>query len=209
MIETGQGPALLAAVSVWFYWAAVLLMAARLRLMRGGRAGLLPAAPIERLMWIFWVPVIVGWNLFPLFSINQSAPIWQLPADAVLDPGWLALRWVAAAVVALCLLATVYCWRWMGKNWRVGVDTNSTTTLITDGPFSRVRHPIYALSIAMMGATLLAVPTFPMLIVATLHILLMHFKAANEEAWMGRQTEVDYAGYKAQTGRFLPRLRNH
>ena len=95
----------------------------------------------------------------------------------------------------------------MGRNWRVGVNAGEDTKLITDGPFHRVRHPIYALSILMMIATFLTVPTLPMLIVAVLHIGLMNLKARNEEAWLEQRHGPAYGRYLLHSSRFIPRMR--
>jgi len=93
----------------------------------------------------------------------------------------------------------------MGDDWRMDV-TAQKTTLITDGPFSRIRHPIYAFSILLMLCTAVVLPSPPMLLIALLHVLLMHMKARNEEAHLAAMHGDAYARYAARTGRFVPRL---
>ena len=93
----------------------------------------------------------------------------------------------------------------MGRDWRMDIS-DSNTALITDGPFARIRHPIYAFSIAMMIATATVLPTLPMLAVAAVHLALMNVKARNEEAHLARLHGDAYARYVARTGRFLPRF---
>ncbi|MCB1858934.1 MAG: isoprenylcysteine carboxylmethyltransferase family protein [Gammaproteobacteria bacterium] len=205
MIDSGQGPAWLTAVSVWIYWISVAFKAARMRIRGQGKAGLFPKQTLERLMWLAWVPVITGWVLFPWFTITQSDAIWQLVPASVSDLRWLALRWAAAGIVLICLLATLFCWHWMGQNWRVGVDTDTQTSLVTDGPFSRIRHPIYTLSILMMLASYVAVPIHPMLFIALLHLILMYLKAGNEESWLIGVYGNEYEIYRNRAGRFLPK----
>ena len=46
----------------------------------------------------------------------------------------------------------------MGRDWRMDISDRNTA-LIIDGPFARIRHPIYAFSIAMMVATAIVLPT--------------------------------------------------
>ena len=53
----------------------------------------------------------------------------------------------------------------MGRDWRMDISDRNTS-LITDGLFARVRHPIYAFSIALMLATAIVLPTPPMLLLA-------------------------------------------
>ena len=200
-------PSTLAMYSVWVYWLGVLVMTVRVRLQGAASAVMVPKQPLERLMWIVWVPVIAAWIVSPWASIHRStSPSWRLPDAAMVDTSLYALRWVAAGLTVACLAATIFCWRWMGRNWRVAVDADQANELIVTGPFSRVRHPIYTLSMVMMIATLAAVPIWPLLAASLLHIALMHFKALNEERAMLLMHGEVYAGYRERTGRFLPRI---
>lgn len=203
-MRSGQGPTYLALSAVWAYWLGVLVMAVRTRIKGAVSAGLVPRQTIEKIMWIVWIPVITGWILFPWLSITQDGATWQLPLPALENPLWLGLRWLAALATLACFGATIFCWRWMGRNWRVGVTTDEQTDLITGGPFSRVRHPIYAISILMIICTLVAVPVWPLLVAAVLHVILMNIKARNEEIWMSELHGPAYAEYRKRAGRFFP-----
>jgi len=93
----------------------------------------------------------------------------------------------------------------MGRHWKMAVTPGERQVLITDGPFERVRHPIYGYQILMMLASLAVVPTRPMLLVAAVHFVVMTVKARNEERYLGATHGDDYARYVARTGRFFPR----
>ena len=202
----GQGPVYLAMAAVWAYWLGVLFMAIRARLKGAASAGLVPKQAIEKIMWIVWVPVITGWILFPWLSVSRDGAAWQIPKFFLEDPLLLNLRWLAALMTVICLGATIYCWRWMGRNWRVGVTPDEQTELITGGPFRHVRHPIYSVSMLMMVCTLFAVPIWPLLVASMLHIILMNLKARNEETWMAQAHGQAYTDYRKQAGRFFPKL---
>ena len=88
----------------------------------------------------------------------------------------------------------------------MAVAVGEKTNLITDGPFSRIRHPIYAFQILLMICTLVVVPTLPMLLVAVTHFALMYVKARNEEKYLLQTQFDDYSRYVQRTGRFFPRL---
>jgi protein-S-isoprenylcysteine O-methyltransferase Ste14 len=77
---------------------------------------------------------------------------------------------------------------------------------VTTGLYRSIRHPIYALSILLMTATAVVLPTVPMIAVALVHVTLMNLKARNEERHLLAMHGESYASYLAQTGRFLPRL---
>ncbi len=89
----------------------------------------------------------------------------------------------------------------------MGVDAASRNRLITNGPFAKVRHPIYALSIALMLCSVVVISTPVMLAIAALHIALMYLKARNEEEFLLKMHGQSYSEYCRRTGRFLPRIR--
>ena len=47
----------------------------------------------------------------------------------------------------------------MGTAWTMAVTPDRNTDLITDGPFARVRHPIYGFSLLLMACTVVVVAT--------------------------------------------------
>jgi protein-S-isoprenylcysteine O-methyltransferase Ste14 len=93
----------------------------------------------------------------------------------------------------------------MGDAWRVGVDPSERTELVTDGPFSLARNPIFAAMIpAFTGITLLApnIVTITAVILLTL-ALELHVRLI-EEPYLQRVHGEQYAAYSARVGRFLP-----
>ena len=89
----------------------------------------------------------------------------------------------------------------------MAVTDEANQTLITDGMFRRIRHPIYAFSILLMVCTMVIVPTWPMLVFGVVQIGLWVLKARNEERHLLACHGEAYARYLAATGRFVPRLR--
>jgi protein-S-isoprenylcysteine O-methyltransferase Ste14 len=204
-------PAIVLGITIATYWLYVGRMVVRVgRKNRGISRMLVPAQRRERTMWIVWVPLVVAWIAMPFVASAQDPvrhPWIGIPALAVWHPVVYVLRLVASAIAIVCFLVSVQCWRHMGKDWRMGVDPAGERKLITNGPFARVRHPIYALSVALMLCSVVVVPTPVMLAIAALHILLMHLKARNEEAFLQRMHGPSYSAYCQRTGRFLPRIR--
>jgi len=197
-------PLLIVALTASAYWVGVGAMINRVRRHRHRDAGLVPEQPRERAMWVLWLPVVAAWVALPWLTLHRVDGLLGLPAFAR-DNGFLVMRWVAALCAVACWLATLNCYRRMGDDWRMDVSAEKTP-LITDGPFQRIRHPIYAFSILLMLCTAVVLPTPPMLAVALVHVLLMHVKARNEEAHLAALHGEAYARYAARTGRFMPRL---
>lgn len=197
-------PGLLLILVLWLYWARVVAMSHRVRRRTRRLAGIVPEQGLERAMWLLWVPLIAAWLTLPILSLRTGASLFALPAFAT-TPGYAALRFAAALAALACLLATWRVWRAMGASWSMAVTAERNRELLTDGPFSRVRHPIYALSLLLMACSLLVVPTWPMLVVAAVHATLMVLKARNEERFLLGLHGEAYARYCARTGRFFPR----
>ena len=105
------------------------------------------------------------------------------------------------------LAATIKCWARMGNDWRMAVTDEENQTLITDGMYRHIRHPIYAFSMLLMLCTMVIVPTLPMLAFGAIQIGLWLLKARNEERHLLASHGEAYARYLASTGRFVPRLR--
>ena len=75
--------------------------------------------------------------------------------------------------------------------------------LVTNGPYSLVRHPLYlAEEIAMLGAAVQFFSIYTLLIFV-IHILVQIQRMKNEEAVL-RQVYPEYVDYQARTARLIP-----
>lgn len=200
-------PLFLLTATIWAYWLCVGGLVVRARRKTRTLAGALPEQRLEQGMWVVWVPLVVAWAVLPYLAATRSEPLFAVPGFARHDPAFAALRWAAAVGGVLCLLATIACWRRMGKSWRMAVTPRERTELITTGPYARLRHPIYALSILLMLCSTIVVATALMLAVAAVHVALMILKARNEERFLLSAHGEAYRRYMQRTGRFFPRLR--
>ena len=192
------------------YWIGVGVMIVRVRRALRHRAGADVQQRFERfnLMWIIWVALVAAWIGIPWATLSHSGRMLALPAFATGEPGYGTLRWLAAIVAVLALVATIRCWKRMGSNWRMDVGVATEAPLITDGFFAYIRHPIYAFSILLMLCSVAIVPTLPMLAVAAIHVAMMNAKARSEERHLLAVHGDAYARYLRTSGRFLPRHRS-
>ena len=93
----------------------------------------------------------------------------------------------------------------MGDSWRIGVDERERTDLVTTGPFSAVRNPIYAgmipvsLGLALLVPNVVAIAAF----VALLAALQIQTRLV-EEPYLLRTHGDAYSGYASRVGRFFP-----
>ncbi len=106
---------------------------------------------------------------------------------------------VASVLIGLAALGRLYATAFLGgfKN----------QTLITQGPFSVMRNPLYFFSfVGVCGIALATAQMVLMVAVPMLFLLLMHRLMQREEAFLQEKFGADYQAYCAKTPRFLPRL---
>jgi protein-S-isoprenylcysteine O-methyltransferase Ste14 len=201
---TAAVPTLILMLCIWTYWSIVGAMSVRRRKRTGGLSGVMPEQPLERLMWALWIPLVAAWCILPWQAWTHADGPLAVPAFA-LEGSYAVVRWGGALLALAALVGSIRSWREMGRNWTMSVTNQEAAVLITHGMFSHVRHPIYALSIALMLATLIVVPNVPVVMIAVIHITLIVSKAINEERFMLATHGERYANYCRHTGRFLPR----
>jgi protein-S-isoprenylcysteine O-methyltransferase Ste14 len=198
-------PAFILIITIWLYGAGM-----GIKLLRGrkqnGAAGLLPAEAFERRIWPVWFPLLVVWVLMPGLAVKRRHPWLVISEDVLQDPGWSAVRWLAALTAVLSLVLVMWAWRHIGKSWRVGVEPGEKSALVTRGPYRFIRHPIYAFNMLLVLCSMVIVPTAAMLLVALPHIVFMTFKARREEQVLLGVYGAAYADYCRRTGRFFPLL---
>jgi protein-S-isoprenylcysteine O-methyltransferase Ste14 len=114
-------------------------------------------------------------------------------------------NWIGL-IFALCgIVLTFAAQLAMGDAWRIGVDPEERTELVTDGPFAVVRNPIYSailptvFGLMLMVPSALAIAAFAALLVALeLQVRLV------EEPYLLHTHGDAYAAYAARVGRFVP-----
>jgi protein-S-isoprenylcysteine O-methyltransferase Ste14 len=198
-------PAFVLIITIWLYGAGLGIKLIRGR-KKNGAAGVLPTEAFERTIWPVWFPLLVAWVLMPGLAVKRRHPWLVISQDVLQDPGWWAVRWIAALTAVLSLILVMWCWRHMGRSWRVGVMPGARSALVTGGPYRCIRHPIYAFSMLLVLCSVVIVPTAAMILVALPHFVFMTLKARREEQVLLRIYGDAYAEYCERTGRFFPPL---
>ena len=116
---------------------------------------------------------------------------------------------VALVGVVLCALGiaiAVWARVHLGSNWGMPMSRKENPALVTTGPYTRVRHPIYSgIVLAMVGSAMAMslVWLLPLLLFAAYFI----YSARREEALMARLFPNEYCAYMKRSGMLVPRLR--
>ena len=142
-------------------------------------------------------------------AVGAAAPVLDVtgvlePLDALDSAG---VRATGVAIFIVGLVGTLYAQVAMGESWRIGVDEEERTALVTTGPFAVVRNPIFA---AMLPASLglaLLVPNVAALVGFGALVLALQIQVRLvEEPYLLRQHGEAYRSYAARVGRFVPGL---
>jgi len=190
--------------SALVYWTGVFVQARRVRRLIGRSANLKPRTSREKLLWIGWFLVIAAWLGQPiLIACGLGAPRLRPLTPALLNASSLA---VGIALIVLGYTGTLWCYSIMGNAWRIGIDQKEKTSLVTEGPFRIVRHPIYLFQIVILLGVFLLLPTALSLLILIVHFVCVSVKALDEESYLLRVHGEQYRNYLSRTGKFFPRL---
>jgi protein-S-isoprenylcysteine O-methyltransferase Ste14 len=112
---------------------------------------------------------------------------------------------VVLAVAALPLVVAAQ--RQMGASWRVGVDPEERTELVTAGLFRVVRNPIYSGMVLMAFGIALMVPNGVSFAAAVDFLVAVELQVRTiEEPYLRRVHGSSFESYVARSGRFLPAI---
>jgi protein-S-isoprenylcysteine O-methyltransferase Ste14 len=112
-------------------------------------------------------------------------------------------------------VATVMCVTALALHVHVGIPSRRSARLAPGrqnrgvgdmGPYRRIRHPFYASYVLFFLASLLMMPTWPVLVTVLYLFAMINYTAAREEAELVEKFGSEYEAYLADTGRFFPRL---
>lgn len=172
------------------------------QLRRTGSTGLLgipaDAGTVERIAGLLFGLGLAAGPLAPLLALlDVVEPIPALDGTV----GHVIGIVLAVSGIALTFAAQLA----MGDSWRVGVNPDERTALVTGGPFGLVRNPIYSATTPTLVGLALMVPS-PVAI-ASLVLLAIGLELQVrliEEPYLFEVHGEEYATYASQVGRFLP-----
>ena len=149
---------------------------------------------------------LTGLGIIPLAYIASQFESTRLRFLSFADyPFVPALAWLGVLVFAASLWLFYRTHKDLGRNWSVTLEVREQHTLVTNGVYSRVRHPMYsafwlwALAQALLLPNWIAGPA-GLVGFGTLFFL----RVGREEALMIETFGDQYRRYMARTSRVLP-----
>ena len=167
---------------------------------RTGDSGLrLHAQPNTPQWWAkigFGVAILVGFAA-------PIAAVAGLPNINALYTTWLHTAGIAVTFIGIVL--TVAAQSSMGESWRIGVDADERTELVTDGAFRLVRNPIFtAMLITATGLAMIIPNVISILGLVALVVALEVQVRLVEEPYLRTVQGAEYRAYAQSAGRFAP-----
>ncbi len=156
--------------------------------------------PVSRIDAIGESACLVACSLSLVAPLLATARLFE-PVEVEL----VAVRLILSSILTgLGTALAIWAQRQLDAEWRAGVEASGS--LVTAGPFARVRNPFYLGWFLASAAVVVAVPSL-----AALAGLALHVVAAEvivrwvEEPILSRAHGADFVRYQQRTGRFLPR----
>ncbi|MGK5521364.1 methyltransferase family protein [Micromonospora sp. URMC 107] len=170
---------------------------------RTGDTGLrLDAGPPGTLRWwakLLFVAALVLGSAGPAAALAGLSPLPGLDNRP--------LHVVGLVVTVAGIGATLAAQLAMGVSWRIGVDPDERTTLVTSGAFGLARNPIFtAMAVTSLGLALMVPNAVSLAAWLALLIALQLQVRAVEEPYLVATHGDAYRRYAARVGRFLPGL---
>ncbi len=168
------------------------------------RASRSPARGTEA-VWLGATLAAQAWTLGVLFL-----PGWFYDWPGIgTFPGSTDLQFLGPVLWLLGMGLAGWATRALGRFMTVSIQVTEEQTLIQDGPYAWIRHPIYTGNVAAAFGLGLLYLSPPLLGLALVLALLASYRGRIEDAFLrSPQAFGDrYDAYARRTGRFLPRLR--
>lgn len=113
---------------------------------------------------------------------------------------------LSLALVAVILVAAAK--KHLGRHWALAARVIDEHSLVTDGPFERVRHPIYLAMGLLLFAAVVGLSSVPGAVCASLFFMAgTYFRVRAEEGLLAREFGPEFEAYRRRVSAFLPRLR--
>lgn len=116
------------------------------------------------------------------------------------------LRWIGVVVGLVTIALFLWIHRTLGENWSTSVETKEQHTLVTNGPYRWVRHPMYTTMFVWTLAFFLVSANWFVGITWLALSILAASRAGEEEAALIEKFGAEYRAYMQRTARFLPGL---
>jgi protein-S-isoprenylcysteine O-methyltransferase Ste14 len=119
--------------------------------------------------------------------------------------------WLLALAAVLAFASTIFVFaalRHLGAQWRINTVVTADHRLVTAGPYSVVRHPVYTALLGMAIATALTIPPWYCGLAAVLiYSVGTEIRVRAEDSLLASHFGQRHRAWKARTSAWIPGLR--
>ena len=134
-------------------------------------------------------------NAFYTEGVKYLLPIWYLDI--------LYLRVQGSMILLVALVWIMVAQYQMSDSWRIGIDENNKTKLVTEGMFSISRNPIFFGMLSTLLGFFLVIPTAITFTILVVGFIVVQIQVRLEEVFLSEMHKKDYEKYCAKTHRWL------
>lgn len=139
--------------------------------------------------------IVVGLYAFKNDWYEYLLPFWYLENPILQKIGW--------GFLILSLIVVWIAQTQMANSWRIGIDENNKTKLVTNGFFSISRNPIFiGIMIANIGLFMVIPNAFTLLIIS-LSIISINTQIRLEEEFLNKKFRHEYIEYSKRVRRWV------
>ena len=141
--------------------------------------------------------------------------LWLSPFVYLINPIWmrwskigmpLSIRWVGVGLGILCVFGIYWLFSSIGSGITPTSGTRKEHTLVTNGIYRHIRHPLYTLGSSMFVAFGMMADSWFIILLGILAFILMAIRTPKEETNLIEKFGDEYREYMKRTGRFLPKI---
>jgi protein-S-isoprenylcysteine O-methyltransferase Ste14 len=153
------------------------------------------------LEWLLLAGATLGLFIIPALYVVTGSPA---RLDRVFNP---MLAWLGIAALAAALWLFWRSHADLGRNWSATLKLRESHSLVTDGVYREIRHPMYSSFLLLGLAQALLLPNWLAgLSGIVAAALLFALRVDREEKMMGEMFGAQYSAYMGRTKRLIPWL---
>ena len=115
----------------------------------------------------------------------------------------LNIHFVGLILIHISLIWIIIAQVQMSNSWRIGIDEQNKTDLVTKGLFSISRNPIFLGMIICVAGLFLVIPNAISLCILVTTYIVIHIQIRLEEEFLKKQHGEQYISYQSKTRRLL------
>jgi len=141
--------------------------------------------------------------IFVYVVVYTVFPTWHdtfLPIQHLDNP---TINYIGLSCLVISLIWAVIAQMHMKNSWRIGIDTETKTELVTGGLFSISRNPIFFGMIVTLLGTFLATPNALTVLFLILGYILIQIQIRLEEEFLTKEHGQEYLKYKLKVRRLI------